>query len=327
MGFEIPIDVDYFKHPKTLRLISLIGPTADIYPLRLWRWAAQYAKKGVIEGGGPAIEAAVGWSGTRGKLSDALREAKFLERDGKTIHDWMEHTGRAILIYDEKKRKQRQKYARDHGILPEESRQTSPYPGHPGNNKQETPETQVPDDPASRNSSGRNHADGAPESGPEGTDDGVAVVVSERKEGDDQDGKPASREGAALLLQVVPRRSFELLREIDLAEGVARALAASHAVGRVFDVVEGSRNSDNRAAWTRRALEEDWSVPHANGPAREQLLRKLEGDAAVLGARLSSARPPRPDFPRLEGESESEWLRRFTEEKKKQRDSKNGGGE
>lgn len=121
MGFEIPIDVDYFDHPKTMKLIGILrNQEADIYPLRLWRYAAKYARDGVIKGGSAEIESAVRWRGQPGRLSSALIQVGFVESDGRTIHDWKRGIGRAIFLYEEKKRKQREKYAEEHGILPEE---------------------------------------------------------------------------------------------------------------------------------------------------------------------------------------------------------------
>ena len=128
MGFEMPTDVDYFNHPKTLKLKAILGrrhQEADIYPLRLWAWAAKYAKSGVIPTGSVTIEAACGWRGVPGRLHAALLAATFLTPDGLAIHDWMAGIGRAILLYDRKKQKQREKYDREKGILPEECGKTS----------------------------------------------------------------------------------------------------------------------------------------------------------------------------------------------------------
>ena len=127
MGFEVPVDVDYFEHPKTLALIGLIGPQADVFPLRLWRWCALYAKDGFVGGGRLQIETAVKWTGKKGDLHRALIKAGFLEKDGKTVHDFMKGIGRAMFLYEQKKLRQREKYAR--GILPEDFRQPSAYPG------------------------------------------------------------------------------------------------------------------------------------------------------------------------------------------------------
>ena len=129
MAFEIPIDVDYFDHPKTLKLISLLGKLeADIYPLRLWRWAASYAKDGQLPSDPALIERSVGWRGRGGRLVTAMQEAGFIDKDTFTLHNWNKHIGRSIAIYEQKKKKQRDGYAIKAGILPEEVGKNSPYP-------------------------------------------------------------------------------------------------------------------------------------------------------------------------------------------------------
>ena len=117
MGFEIPIDVNFFDHPKTVMLIGLIGSEADVYPLRLWRWCSMYAKNGVVAGGRTQIEGVLRWKGKAGSLHRALIRAGFLEADGKTVHDFMEGVGRAISLYEGKKQRQRERYAGE--ILPQ----------------------------------------------------------------------------------------------------------------------------------------------------------------------------------------------------------------
>jgi hypothetical protein len=126
MAFEIPIDIAYFNHPKTLHLIAILKkPEADVYPLRLWGWAASYARDGQLPSDSRVTEKGLRWKGVPGSLVAALVLAGFIEKDGTTIHDWNEHIGRAIRIYELKKQKQRDKYDREKGILPEESRKNS----------------------------------------------------------------------------------------------------------------------------------------------------------------------------------------------------------
>lgn len=123
MAFEIPIDLDYFDHPKTLRLMEVLKrPEADVYPIRLWRWAAKYARAGVIPTDVSVMERGVRWKGKSGLLHAAMVEVGFIEKDGLTIHDWNQYVGRAIHIYEIKKRKQRERYDKREGILPEEFR-------------------------------------------------------------------------------------------------------------------------------------------------------------------------------------------------------------
>ncbi len=149
MGFEIPLDSDYIDHPKTQHLLKLIGPEADIYPIRLWMWASKYARDGQVRAGWRGVEAACRWRGRPKRLSRALVKAGFLEvRNEVTktgdlvIHDWMNGVGRAISLYERKKQKQREKYRESVGLPPEDlqdssdrqtedHRQSSPNPSNP----------------------------------------------------------------------------------------------------------------------------------------------------------------------------------------------------
>ncbi len=159
MGFEIPIDIDYFDHPKTKQLMSLVGTEGDIFPIRLWKWAAAYCKAGELGPDPLYVEPIMGWAGkgrNRTKLLLAMIRVGFIdlltpdgrllkktEAERKTqesgilggsvahpgvfvIHDWMEHVGRAVLIYERKKQKQREEYGRKAGILPEETSRIPP---------------------------------------------------------------------------------------------------------------------------------------------------------------------------------------------------------
>lgn len=141
MGFEIPLDNDFPEHPKTLDLKSRIGPQGDIFPIRLWCWASKYARNGTIRVNPRALEKALQWNGTKGRLHKALVASHFIEKDGKTISDWKSRTGRAIQMYEKKKERQRLKYAESLGILPEGIRNSSGDPvdpedsGDPGGEK------------------------------------------------------------------------------------------------------------------------------------------------------------------------------------------------
>ena len=126
MGFEMPVDVDYFEHPKTVDLIGILAdPKADIYPLRLWKYAVKHAKKGEFKGPGQ-IEAAVQWTGAPGLLATALRDAGFLEKDRWAIHDWMKGIGLRVAGYENKKAEQRRKYAERNGVRVDEEHENEP---------------------------------------------------------------------------------------------------------------------------------------------------------------------------------------------------------
>ncbi len=111
MGFEIPIDVDYFDHPKTAALVAKIGKHADIFPLRLWAWCARFAKDG--HPGSPGLtERVCRWTGKPDLLYSALVECGFIDKDGK-VHDWDDHTGRKVAAYEKQKERQRQSYRKE----------------------------------------------------------------------------------------------------------------------------------------------------------------------------------------------------------------------
>ena len=122
MGFEIPLDCDYPEHPKAIKIIALLGKRSDIFPLRLFCWAAKFAKSGVIDGGAAEIEAACKWDGDPGVLHDALIKVGILEDDGVTIHDWHEYAGRKLAAYLKKKTANKDAYKRKAMIQTDESK-------------------------------------------------------------------------------------------------------------------------------------------------------------------------------------------------------------
>lgn len=117
MGFEIGIDVDFPDHRKTRQLQArLQDPQADVYPLRLWLWAAKYARSGVIKGGPTELEGVVKWRGAPLKLARAMKACGFIDPKGWRIHGWENGIGRALLAYDLKKFRLREAYAKKHGL-------------------------------------------------------------------------------------------------------------------------------------------------------------------------------------------------------------------
>lgn len=100
---------DYFDHPKTIRLRTMIGPDAEMYPIRLWGWAYKYARSGILDDQSQ-IEQACRWAGEPGKLLKALVAVVFVEPDGVTIRNWMKHTGKGIQHYERRKSRQKENY-------------------------------------------------------------------------------------------------------------------------------------------------------------------------------------------------------------------------
>lgn len=96
------LDLDYFSHPKVMRLVGLIGAEHVAFPIKLWCHTAKYhCESGVL----PAysiqeLESTLGWTGPSTILVEALVKIGFIEkyRDGFRIHDWKEHAGHLVAF-------------------------------------------------------------------------------------------------------------------------------------------------------------------------------------------------------------------------------------
>ena len=90
------LDLDFFEHRKTKRLVGQLGAGAEIYAIRLWVYCGKFhAEDGRLEGySDQEIESILGWSGEPGKML-VLLAACFVHREEGTIvvHDWLEHQG------------------------------------------------------------------------------------------------------------------------------------------------------------------------------------------------------------------------------------------
>lgn len=86
------LDLDYFDHPKTKRLVGLLGRGSDVLPVRLWCYCGKYhAETGDMTGYSPTdLESLIGWWGQPGKAVDALTRLGFLDAAGAgfMVHDW-----------------------------------------------------------------------------------------------------------------------------------------------------------------------------------------------------------------------------------------------
>ncbi len=91
------LDLDFYNHPKTLRLVGILGRGAESLPPKLWCYAGKFhTDDGFLKGYSDAeVESILGWWGDQGKLVEAMLKVGFLERDieGLQIHDWKEHSG------------------------------------------------------------------------------------------------------------------------------------------------------------------------------------------------------------------------------------------
>ncbi len=86
------LDLDYFDHPKTKRLVGLLGRGSDVLPVRLWCYCGKFhADTGDMTGYSPTeLESLIGWWGQPGKAVEVLEHLKFLDAtdSGYKVHDW-----------------------------------------------------------------------------------------------------------------------------------------------------------------------------------------------------------------------------------------------
>jgi hypothetical protein len=91
------LDIDYFDHPKTKRLVGLLGKGSEVLPLKLWSYCGKFhAEAGDLTGySGQEIESLVGWWGKSGECVNAMVTVGFIEKTdtGYRVHDWSEHAG------------------------------------------------------------------------------------------------------------------------------------------------------------------------------------------------------------------------------------------
>jgi hypothetical protein len=97
------LDLDYFTHPKTVRLVGLLGRGAEVLPIKLWCYCGKYhSESGKLTGySAQEIESAIGWWGKVGELIEIMVRIGFLDFDGKDyiVHDWIKHEGHLKMFH------------------------------------------------------------------------------------------------------------------------------------------------------------------------------------------------------------------------------------
>lgn len=105
---SINVDLDYFDHPKTRRLVHLLGKGSEVLPIRLWVYCARFhTRDGRLTGySAQEIETGVAWWGRPGAALHALVESGFLDRveDGFQVHDWLDHAKHLVSYKDRAKK-------------------------------------------------------------------------------------------------------------------------------------------------------------------------------------------------------------------------------
>lgn len=88
---DIRVDVNFFKHPKTIKLERQCGLDGIKCLLMLWMWAAQNRPEGNLKGMNEEdIELVAEWRGEKGALLAALTGLRWLDAtDGQySLHNW-----------------------------------------------------------------------------------------------------------------------------------------------------------------------------------------------------------------------------------------------
>lgn len=94
---NLNLDINYFDHLKTKKLVDLLGKGAEILPIKLWCYTAKHY---AIDGKLPRhtaddIENVLGWAGEKGACTRALTETNFIKakRSGFWVNGWLEWSG------------------------------------------------------------------------------------------------------------------------------------------------------------------------------------------------------------------------------------------
>lgn len=94
---DLNLDLDYFDHPKTKRLIGLLGKGAEVLPIKLWAYCGKYHKEhGRLTGySTQEIESILGWWGELGAFVQAMLKVRFLdgEEGDYACHNWADRNG------------------------------------------------------------------------------------------------------------------------------------------------------------------------------------------------------------------------------------------
>lgn len=94
---SLNLDINYFDHIKVKRLVGLLGPGAEILPIKLWAYCAKHCPvNGSLNGHSiEEIEHVMGWNGEKGRAVDSFTKINLLKKikNGYKIHKWEQHEG------------------------------------------------------------------------------------------------------------------------------------------------------------------------------------------------------------------------------------------
>jgi len=109
---DIRLSVDFFDHPKTVKLERRHGLPGLKALLVLWTWAAKNRTSGDLSGlTDEDVEIAAGWTGEEGTLVAALASLRWLdgEEKARVLHEWAVHNPWAA---DAERRSNRARFTR-----------------------------------------------------------------------------------------------------------------------------------------------------------------------------------------------------------------------
>lgn len=151
------LDLNYFEHPKTKRLVGLLGRGAEVLPIKLWSYCGRlHAEDGrLARYTVQEIESIVGWWGHSGRMVEAFEASGFIGRDSKGyfVHEWSEHQGHIINFHRRAKAAAAARWEVDassnaSGNASSEVKQCPNQPTKPTNRKGKPPDPLPPLPPA-----------------------------------------------------------------------------------------------------------------------------------------------------------------------------------
>lgn len=100
------LELNYFGHPKTMRLVAILGKQHVAIPLRLWCYVgAHHCEDGSLRGYSVReIESVLMWKGKEGAAVEALVKVRLLDEvveEGEKffkVHDWLDHAGHLMAF-------------------------------------------------------------------------------------------------------------------------------------------------------------------------------------------------------------------------------------
>jgi hypothetical protein len=91
------VDLDYFEHRKTKRLVGRLGKNAEVLPLKLWSYCGKFhSEDGRLTGYSETeIASIVAWWREPMEFIQAMLDVCYMGKDdtGYYVHEWREHQG------------------------------------------------------------------------------------------------------------------------------------------------------------------------------------------------------------------------------------------